>query len=408
MGALLAAFLFFQTADYSAEGLQALDAGKFQQAAEAFQKAIAADPSDYGAHFNLALAYGFLHRDAEGIAEYRRTLELKPNLYEAELNCGILLLRQKDAPAAVSLLQDAATQKPREYRPRFFLAEAQLESGSLDEALAGYRLALEIDPKSGGAELGIGRALARQQNLADAEPHYRQAAALDPKLRPWLLELAGLYEKNHQPAPAIALYREFPDDPGVQSHLGQLMLDNQQYADAIPRLEEAYAKEPSQANGVALALAYLFANQLPKALPLMRKAAEAEPGNFDVVMMYARGLRDSRDFPAAAAQFQAALKLKPDDAAGWSDLGGTLHMQGDLPNALAAFEKARALGQDTAGNCFLRAIILDKMHHAKPALIKPALEAYQQFLAMSQGKNPDREFQARQRVRILKSELERR
>jgi hypothetical protein len=48
----------------------------------------------------------------------------------------------------------------------------------------------------------------------------------------------------------------------------------------------------------------------------------------------------------------------------------------------------------------LRAIVLDKNK-----LQKPALEAYQKFLATSEGKNPDREFQARQRVKIIEKEL---
>jgi hypothetical protein len=40
--------------------------------------------------------------------------------------------------------------------------------------------------------------------------------------------------------------------------------------------------------------------------------------------------------------------------------------------------------------------------------VKPALEAYQRFLSMSQGKNPDQEFQARHRLITLQKELERR
>ena len=129
----------------------------------------------------------------------------------------------------------------------------------------------------------------------------------------------------------------------------------------------------------------------------------AEPSNFDVRMMYARALRDSRQYPAAAAQFAEAVKLKPADAPAWRDLADMLYMTGDYQRSLAAFEKARDLGEDTAGNCFLRAIILDKLRQ-----LKPALEAYQRFLAMSQGKNPDQEFQARQRARIIRNELERR
>src|ERR1017187_754656 len=84
--------LLMQASDFAADGLKALGTGEYAAAVEAFRKAVAADPSDYSAHFNLALAYGFLMRDEDGIAEYRRTLELKPGLYEAELNCGMLLL----------------------------------------------------------------------------------------------------------------------------------------------------------------------------------------------------------------------------------------------------------------------------------------------------------------------------
>ena len=91
---LLFALLLLQT-DYSAEGMKALQANNLDAAAEAFQKAIAADPSDYGAHFNLALTYSLAKQDAKAIPEYRKTLELKPGLYQAELNLGILLMRDR-------------------------------------------------------------------------------------------------------------------------------------------------------------------------------------------------------------------------------------------------------------------------------------------------------------------------
>jgi hypothetical protein len=40
--------------------------------------------------------------------------------------------------------------------------------------------------------------------------------------------------------------------------------------------------------------------------------------------------------------------------------------------------------------------------------LKLALEAYLNFLATSQGKFPDQEFQARQRARIIEKELSKR
>jgi len=403
MWAIAAAMFFFQVSDFSSVGMKALEEGKYEAAVQAFTKAVEADAKDYFAHFNLAMAYGFLHQDAEGIAEYRKTLAIKPGLYEAELNAGILLMRQKNPAEALPLFQTAAEQKPREFRPRYYLAEAQLQTGAPSKAEENYRLALELDSKSAGAHLGVAHALARQGKLAEAAPHFRQAAELDPNYRDGLLELADLYEKDKQPAEAIAIYREFPENVAAQGRLGELLLETREYAGAVPHLEEAYAKEPNQENRVALAVAYLFDKQLDKALPLLEKAAAAEPSNYDVRMMYARALRDKRQFPPAAAQFSEAARLKPAEAKTWSDLGGVLYMMEDYPQSLAAFDKARALGEDTPGNWFLRAIILDKLHQ-----VKPALEAYQRFLSMSQGKNPDQEFQARQRARILQRELEKR
>jgi tetratricopeptide (TPR) repeat protein len=403
MRAAAALLFFLQVADFSADGLKALEERRYDAAVDAFTKAIAADPKDYSAHFNLALAYGFLNKDADGIAEYRKTLELKPGLYEAQLNGGILLLRQKNPAEALPLFENAAAQKPKEFRPRYYLAQCQLDTNALPKAEESYRLALELDPKSAGAELGLAHALAREDKLADAAPHFRQAAQLDPSYRDRLLELADLYEKHNQPGEALPIYREFPDNVAVQEHLGDMLLRNKQYADAIPMLEQAYTKDPTPANRLALAMAYVFNKQTDKGLPLLEKAATADPGNFDVHMMFARALRDAKLYPASAKQFGEAVRLRPNEVGAWSDLGSMAYLAGDLDQALQAFERAHELGEDTPGNWFLRAIILDKQKQ-----LKPALAAYQKFLSMSHGEHPDQEFQARQRSKNIQNELERR
>src|SRR5579883_210255 len=102
------AVLLLQTVDYQAEGAKALDAKQYPQAVELFRKAVDADPQDYGAHFQLALAYSLMNQDAQAIPEYRKVLELKAGLYEAELNLGISQLRIKDAAAAVPYLKAAS------------------------------------------------------------------------------------------------------------------------------------------------------------------------------------------------------------------------------------------------------------------------------------------------------------
>jgi tetratricopeptide (TPR) repeat protein len=397
------ALLFFLQADNTSDGMKALEEGKYADAVVAFTKATTADPNDYFAHFNLAMAHTFLHQDNEAVAEYRRTLEIKPRLYEAELNGGIVLMRQKNPAEALPLLEDAVQQRPAEFRPRYYLAESLLETGDYSKAEEHYRRALELDAKSAEANLGVAQSLVQQGKLADSTPYFRQAAQLQPRFRDYLLQLGTLYEKANQPAEAIAVYREFPDNPAAQARMGELLLAGKQYADALPRLEEAYQKEPSPPNRMALAAAYVFTQQGVKALPLLEKAVAEQPGDFDLRMMYARTLRDRKQFAPAAKQFYEAAKLKPTEPKPWTELADMLYMTGDFPQALSAFEQAAKAGDASPGNWFLRAIILDKLRQ-----LKPAKAAYEQFLAASQGKNPDQEFQARQRVRILDKEISKR
>jgi len=249
----------------------------------------------------------------------------------------------------------------------------------------------------------MAQALVQQGKVAEADPYFRQAAQLEPKYRDYLLELAQLYEKASQTREAIEIYREFPENAAAQARLGELLLESKKFEDAVPRLEEAYGKDASAANRSALAAAYVFTGKLDKALPLLDQAVTAEPANYDLRLMYARALRDKRQFQPAARQFYEAAKLKPAEPRPWTELGGMLYMSGDLPQALAAFEQAAKNGETAAGNWFLRAIILDKLHQ-----VKPAKAAYEQFLSASQGKNPNQEFQARQRVRILQREIDKR
>ena len=403
MWALVAVLFFLQSPDFEAQGLKALDAAKYEQAAELFTKAIAADPKDYAAHFHLALSYSMLKRDAEGVTEYKKVLELKPGLYEAQLNLGILLLRDKQAAEALPYLQQAAAQKPKEFRPHLYSAQALVESGDAAQGEQQYHAALEIDPKSAAAELGLGRALVAQDHLADAAPHFRAAAQLDPNYRDALLELAGLYEKNHQNDQAIALYQQFPENPGAQEHIGQLLLETKKSAEAVAPLEAAWQKDPTPANRLALATAYLFNKQFDKAMPLFDQSVAADPSNYTLRMMYGRGLRDYKKYEPAAVQFFQATKLKPDSREAWSELAGMLYMLEKYPESIGALDRAHQLGDDSPANYYFHAITYDKLHD-----IKPALEYYKKFLALSSDQFPDEEWKARQRAKLLEREVNRR
>jgi len=400
--AAAALWLLLQSQDFAAEGLKALEEEKYELAAQHLEKAAQAAPDDYAIQFNLALAYSLAGKDEPAVAGYKKVLELKPGLYEAQLNLGMVLLRMKKAAEAIPYLEAAAEARPKEFRPRLYLADALFDTGDFARAAKAYGAAAELDPKSAPAALGLARSSARNNQLKEAEAHFRRAAELDPTLKEALLELGPLYEKNGQAAEAIAVYREFPENIAARERLGHLLIETGKAAEAIPHLEWAVQKAPTSANRLALAQAYRDTKQPDKELPLLQQAVDADPDNLDMRLAYGRELRDQRKFAEAAREFYRVVQGRPDSVEGWNELSAMLILLEDYPKALAALDRIRELGAERSVHHFLRAIMLDKMRD-----LKGALASYQKFLATDNGQNPNEEFKARQRVRIIERELRR-
>ena len=217
------------------------------------------------------------------------------------------------------------------------------------------------------------------------------------------MELAALYEAAKKYPEAAELYAKFPDDPGAREHLASMLLAGGKTADSVKQFEAVVAQSPTSANRAALADAYVLNKQPDKAQPLVEQLLQTDPGNYQLILIYARILRDQRKFQPAVQEFEKALRIKPDVAETWSDLAGILVLIDDYGHALAALDKVRALHGEKPGHIYLRAIIYDKARQ-----IKPALASYKEFLAVSDGKYPDEEFKARQRARILQMELNKR
>jgi tetratricopeptide (TPR) repeat protein len=330
-------------------------------------------------------------------------LELKPGLYEAELNLGILLIEQKQFSEAADLLRAAAERKPDQARPKLYLGEALLASGHYPQAAAQFQAALKLDAASAHAQLGLGRALAAEGKLAEAEPHFLRAAELDGSLSSFLLELAARYEEARQLEKALAFYQRFQDDPAVRERTGMLFLELERYDEAAAALESAVKASPTAANQYALATVYLRSGRPDKAKELLQQAVNSQPSDLDLRMAFGRVLRDQRDFASAIGQFRHVAQARPGFVEAWRELAGLLMVTENYPQALAALDRLEALGDQNPALHYFRAIAFDRTRQPKPAL-----ENYEKFLAQSEGKNPDEEFKARQRIRVLQKELNRR
>lgn len=399
--AVLSVLLFSPQQDSLSDALKAIDANQPNAAETLLRQAVAADPKNIEAHFNLALALSLQQMDDDAIAEYRKTLELQPGLYQADLNLGMLLLRNKRAPEALSVLKEAA-ESQKTARADLYYAQALFETGDRVQAEQQFQTAIALDPKSAAAHAGLARGLVADLKFTEAAEHFRTAASLDPAYREGLLELAAAYEKAGMPSEAMDIYRQFPDNAAAKERLAQYLVDHGKAAAAIPDLELAVKKSPSVANRLALADAYKLNKQPDRVIEQLQFAVAAEPANYDLRMDLGRELRDAHKPAEAETQFTAAGRIRPDSVKVWNELATLYVVNGDYLKGLAALDRVRALGQELPGDFFFRGICLDRLRQ-----LKPAIEAYRQFLATDGNKMPDQEFQARQRIRIMESELNR-
>lgn len=395
----------------------ALEKKEYAEAARALETYLAQNPQDFRAEFNLAYAYSLTGRRADAIRFYRNVLEREKELVPAHLNLGILLVEEGSAADAVEHLRFVTARQPDNFRAEFFLAQALAATQQLPEAREAYERALKLKPDDATAHLAYARLLV-ETDPASAERHLRSALQSDPSQDDTRLLLASVLEhRATQDAETLGeaaeLYRHYleaqperPESNALRVRLGQIYAAQKRTAEAIAQWETARAAGDTSRELARILLdAYLQGSEQEKAKApaLLDQMILQDANNAELRLLSGRLRMEKKQYPAAVEQFRRVTELRPDMAEGYNNLASAVYLLQDYEGTVATLARVAALGQDTAGTHFLRAISLDKLHR-----IEPALESYQRFLELDAGKNTDQEFQARQRIRILSREVRRR
>jgi predicted Zn-dependent protease len=217
--------------------------------------------------------------------------------------------------------------------------------------------------------------------------------------------LAQSLEAQNKPEAADA-YRKYlavvPDDPGARSRLIHLLVKAQEYDGALAELDHANAGKPPSLDSLRMrADIQIEQNKLTDAIATLQQAVGLAPRDAQLIGGLGRIYLQKRDFPAAEKELKAALQLDPNNLVYWKDLSSTYYLAGNCPATLATLDVVAKSEPPGSGAWFIRALCYDKLHQ-----FKPALEAYDKFLALEQGKTSDQVWQAQQRSKVLKHMLE--
>src|SRR6267154_104670 len=386
------------------EAQHAMDTNEFEAAVPPLHKFIAEQPEVAFAHFQLAYAYTALKHLETARAEYERAMALDPKMPEPPLNLGILLM-EKEPAAAVAPLRKAVELLPSQSRPRFLLGSALERSGDLAGAGEAFEGALRLDPRDAEGLLHLGNLDLRLQRPAEAEAKFRGVMEIQLNSAPAALGLAQSLDAQQKPE-AADVYRAYlalqPADAVARGRLVQLLVEQEKYDLALEELERSESGKPPSLDSLKLRADIQIAQKkLDAAVVTLRQAAALAPSDAQLVAGLGRVYLEKRDFPAAEKELKAALQRDPKNIVYWKDLSSAYYLSGDCPATLSALEVIAKMEPPGAGAWFIRALCYDKLHQ-----LRPALDAYDKFLALEQGKSSDQVWQAQQRSKVLKHMLE--
>ncbi|HEX7332433.1 MAG TPA: tetratricopeptide repeat protein [Pyrinomonadaceae bacterium] len=133
---------------YLIRGKQALEAGRFEEAAAEFRKAIAANPQSVPAHVNLGATLTQLG-DLKGAAEeFEKTLLIDPNNTNAHYNLAFLLANDKNHERAIVHLKAVLTINPNDLGARLLLVQQLAKLSRCDEAAEWQQKLIEAGYKT--------------------------------------------------------------------------------------------------------------------------------------------------------------------------------------------------------------------------------------------------------------------
>ncbi len=166
--------------------------GKPAEAADQFQRALAAQPSSIEALLGLAESFRATGNNSRAEATYRRALTLQPGYWAAYNQFGVFYYRAGRYADAIPMFQGAIVRQPDSVRMYNNLGAALFKTDRFAEARQAYQSSIRIKP-SDGAYTNLGNLEYYVGNYRAAASAFEEATQLTPGKYLYWANLADAY-----------------------------------------------------------------------------------------------------------------------------------------------------------------------------------------------------------------------
>jgi len=328
------------------------------------QQAIEKNPSRHQSYNELAMALARRARETSDVSFYaqadaalEKSFQLAPDNLEGEKVRTWVLLGKHEFAKARELARALNKRTPDDVLIYGFLADANIELGSYDEAEEAAQWMLDIRP---GNVPGLTRAAYLRELFGDIDGSielmnsaYQQTQPAETEDRAWILtQIAHLHILTGKLADAEKLLQQaltlFPGYHYALGNLAQVRIAQRQYSKAVELLRQRYEGAPHVENLYALAEALERSGNLGEAKAAYREferrackeTAWADNANRELIFYYADHARQpERALRIARLEAGRRRDVHTLDAYAWA-----LYASGRFAEARRQIESALAVG----------------------------------------------------------------
>jgi len=383
----------------------AIAASDWKNAEEKLSAWVVNHDGDARALFDLGYVADAQNRMDDAAANYRRALAADPKSFEARLSLGLLLARkgldddaheELESATRMSAGAGGAALKARAWRALARMDAKNDPESASDELLEALKISSQTEE-----DLLLAALLAERTNQLElAESSYKKLLDQDAENVQAKAGLAHLLIARRQFEDAEKLLRsaleQSPDDLALSAQLATVLAAENK-AEAIPLLEKLHTAHPEDAAiSRMLAEVKAEAGDVAGSDLLYAKLLADDPANASLLVAHGQNLVRESKMQEAFALFAKATKLDPSEGDGWAGLAFTASRTNQPAITIHALTERSKFQPENASTYFLWATAYDALHQKQQAVVY-----YHHFMDAAQGKYPNQEWQAKQRLQLL-------
>ena len=323
---------------------------------------------------NEILGIIFLNRrnTLQAVQSFKNELAINPQSHFSLLNLGLLLLQQGEAEAAIEPLQKAAAVNPSE-QCSLLLAQAYQSIGNLEEAIREYKKINLSKTQDKLIPFNLGLCLLSTGSNIDAIAAFKLAIQMDESFLPaWgNIGTALINEgRHHEALPATRKVLELaPNNPTALMNLGSIYKDLGNLDQALASTLKSLDLKPDNPDALMnLGGIYQDLGKLDQALASILKSLELKPDNPDALMNLGSIYKDLGNFAQASVCTLKSLELNPHNPTAHMNMGFIYKECGNLNQAIVSTLKSVDFKPDNPDAHMNLGIIYETLNQLDSAL----------------------------------------